>query len=279
MNYFIILLLQLSILTFYLIYFLIYMGKRKIELSKLEKIDKDDKEKFIYYREILKNYSIGELGYLFNGKRKTDLLIIAELEFLKLKNYISIDKDKIDIIGSDNLYKSEKYILEHYKFINDKQFKINYLKSIESSLKDKGCITKYKFKLDLKIITSFIILIFSFFIGWFLALNNDTNTFFFTTEMIIFFMIWIVCLVSILTFNKETAIIKTTIGKDIFLKLNGLKKYINDFGNFDGKTLKEIVLWEDYILYAIILDESRILSKQANEELNNLISIVYGRSL
>ncbi len=46
MTYFIILLLQLSILIFYLISFLIYICKSKRELSKLEKIDKDDKGKF-----------------------------------------------------------------------------------------------------------------------------------------------------------------------------------------------------------------------------------------
>ncbi len=82
-----------------------------------------------------------------------------------------------------------------------------------------------------------------------------------------------------LRFNKGSVLIKTSIGKDIYLKLNGLKNYIKDFGNFDDKTLNELVLWEEYILYAIILDESEILSKQAREGLNNLISIVYRRSL
>lgn len=78
-----------------------------------------------------------------------------------------------------------------------------------------------------------------------------------------------------LIFNKESTIIKTSIGKDIYLKLNGLKNYIKDFGNFDDRCLKEIVLWEDYILYAITLNESKTLSKQVKEELNKLIHIVY----
>jgi uncharacterized membrane protein len=279
-----ILLFQLSFVAFYLITFLIYICKRKIELSKLLKINKDDKEKFIYYREILKNYSIGELGYLFNGKKKTDLLIIAELESLKLNKNISIDKDKIDIIVDDNLHETEKYILEHYKFINDEQFKQNYLKCIKKSLSDKGCITNYTLKPDSKISICFLIFIFSFLIGWYLALlalNNSTNdSFFFITEAIIFLIVWIIGYVSskILNFDEESIIIKTDTGKNIYLKLNGLKNYIKDFGNFDDKTLEEIGVWEDYILYAIILDESKTLSKQAKEELNNLINIIYGEN-
>ncbi len=119
-------------------------------------------------------------------RKKTDLLIAAELEFLKLKKCISLDKDKINIIRNSNFYKSEKYILEHYKFINDKQFKINYLRSIESSLKDKGCITNYIFRQNSRIIVSFIIFFFSFFIGWFKIFNNDASALFIVIETVMF---------------------------------------------------------------------------------------------
>lgn len=81
--------------------------------------------------------------------------------------------------------------------------------------------------------------------------------------------------ITILTFSKEFTRIKTDKGKEIYLKLNGLKNYINNFGNFDDKELKEIALWDEYILYAMILDESKNLSKQALEELKKLIKIVY----
>ena len=102
---------------------------------------------------------------------------------------------------------------------------------------------------------------------------------FFASEMIIFLLVWLICLISILFFNKESIIIKTSLGKDIYLKLNGLKNYIKDFGNFDDISLKEIVLWKQYILYAIILDEIKTLSNQSKEEFHKLISIVSRENL
>lgn len=262
-------------IIFYLIYFLSILFKNKLELSKYEKIDKNDKEKFLYYRDILKEFSIGELAYLFNGKKGYKLSIIAELEWLKLKGCININKDTINILKKDNLYESERYILEHYKFIKDKQFYNNYINNIKNTLIKKGCLQKHKFQLNLKLIVNFFLFIITFFVGLFLALNNDSNLLFFKIEMIFFALTWIITLVSILIFNKEMAIIKTENGKNIFLKLNGLKKYIKDFGNFEDKLLKEAILWEEYILYAIILNESKILVNQACDEYNKLINIIY----
>ena len=272
---YLILIFQFLILIFYLVLLLIYIIKRKLELFQLEKIDKNDKEKFLYYRDALKNYTIGELGYLFNGKKNTILLIMAEIEFLKLKGYIKIDRDKIDIINNGNLCGSDRYILEHYKFINEQQFVQGYLKIIENSLKDKNCIKNYEFRLDARMMLSFILFIFSFFLGWFFALNNGNSTTFFIIEIIIFLIVCLVFLGSIFAFNKRFLIIKTSTGKDIYLKLNGLKNYLKDFGNFDDKNLEEIVLWEEYILYAIILNESKTLLGQAKEEFNKLIAIIY----
>ena len=46
------------------------------------------------------------------------------------------------------------------------------------------------------------------------------------------------------------------------MKLNGLKRFIRDFGNFNDKSLREIIIWEDYLLYAIILNESKSLKEE-----------------
>ena len=51
-------------------------------------------------------------------------------------------------------------------------------------------------------------------------------------------------------------------GKEMYMKLNGLKRFIRDFGNFNDKSLREIIIWEDYLLYAIILNESKSLKKE-----------------
>ena len=209
-------------------------------------------------RQIIKNYSIGELGYIYNGRRKTKLLILAELEYLKLKNNIYIDNEKINIINNnDNLRKSEKYVLDNYKFINDKEFKKRYILCIENSLKEKGDIVPYKIGAD-KIVFSLFIMVISFFVSFYLILSNfDTiNISYIIIEFSLFLLTWLIIGSSMFVFNKEYILVKTHHGKELYMKLNGLKNYIKHFGNFEEKSLKEIALWEEYILYAIILNES-----------------------
>ena len=70
----------------------------------------------------------------------------------------------------------------------------------------------------------------------------------------------------------KVSYILTKEGKEIYLRLNGLKHYLKDFGRLDEKELKEIILWKDYILYAIILDESNKLKKELT---NNNITNYY----
>lgn len=92
-----IIIIQLIFLFFYLIKFFSFVHNRKSIVKKLEKIDKKDKEKFKYYRELLNNYTISELCYLYNGKKNKDLLIMSELEWLVVNNYIVILDNEIRI--------------------------------------------------------------------------------------------------------------------------------------------------------------------------------------
>lgn len=53
---------------------------------------------------------------------------------------------------------------------------------------------------------------------------------------------------------------------------------LNDFKNLDNlddKSLKEISLWVEYILYALILNESVNLLYQAKNEYTKLVKIIY----
>ena len=75
----------------------------------------------------------------------------------------------------------------------------------------------------------------------------------FITAMLIMFSVYI---------NDKVVYIKTEDGKEMYMKLNGLKRFIRDFGNFNDKSLREIIIWEDYLLYAIILNESKSLKKE-----------------
>ena len=127
----IILIAQISSLAIYIIILINYTIKRIKDSKRKYKIESKDQHKFKYYRDIIKEYSIGELGYIFNGRKKTKLLIIAELEKLKLQKNIEIINGEIKITNSKNTTPSEKFILENYKFINEKYFEKRYISIIE----------------------------------------------------------------------------------------------------------------------------------------------------
>ena len=141
-------------------------------------------------------------------------------------------------------------------------------------MKEKNCFITHYFNPSMELLKPlFILCIVSYITSFF---QKKIPNLFASFEFLIYYPIfWIVMFITILTFSKEFTRIKTDKGKEIYLKLNGLKNYINNFGNFDDKELKEIALWDEYILYAMILDESKNLSKQALEELKKLIKIVY----
>lgn len=54
---------------------------------------------------------------------------------------------------------------------------------------------------------------------------------------------------------------RTVYGNDEFTKWNAFKNFLNDFGNFEQKELPEIALWEKYLVYAVVLDCAKKLSK------------------
>lgn len=267
---------QSTMLLWFVINFIIFIIKRKIEILNVKKITRDDWEKFNYYRDILKSYSIGELGYLYLENKDTQLLIAAELENLKRKKLIDLKQDEIIILNNEGCYPSEKYIIDHYRFINDKEFYERYLDCIKDSLKEKGCLTNYEYKRDSKIIIIFALFIMTFFLGWYLFISTNTESLFIVGfEAIYFCLVILILLMSFGVLGNKKKLVKTKLGKEIFLKLCGLKNYLRDFNNFDEKNLKEIVLWEDYILYAIILKESKNLSNESKNELDKLINYIY----
>ena len=69
-----------------------------------------------------------------------------------------------------------------------------------------------------------------------------------------------------LTIDKYSIRVRTRKGQDIYLKLVGLRNYLNDFANFDEKQLQDIYFWDEYILYAAMLGEG----KEAKNEIMNV---------
>lgn len=140
--------LQILIFISYLLKFLIFCIRRYFDSRKYYKITREDKEKFVYFRDIIKDCSIGELGYIFNEKKNINSIIMAEIEYLKLNKKIEIVNKNIIVIDDTNLRKSEKFIIESYKFIGTKDFNKLYIESIESSLKEKNLLKHINFSVN-----------------------------------------------------------------------------------------------------------------------------------
>lgn len=148
-------------------------------------------------------------------------------------------------------------------------------------IKKKEIIVPFRIRTNNKMLFSFFLMVISCLVSWFLMFNYietiNNETLYTVIELSLFFLTWLISLASILIFNKEFILVKTTKGKEIYMKLNGLKNYIKDFSDFEEKSLNEIVLWEEYILYAIILNESNNIKKDAENELNKIVNIIYNK--
>lgn len=68
--------------------------------------------------------------------------------------------------------------------------------------------------------------------------------------------------------NKKKLTMK---GKDIKIKLCGLKTYLNDFSTMRHKDLNEIELWDEYIIYSVILNENKKITRKITQILKNTI--------
>lgn len=268
---------QFSILCYWVIKVIKYFSKKKVQIKKIEL---DDTRKFDYYRTILREYSIGELGYLIHKKNNVDQLLAAELKHLKMKKCFVLKKNDIEFISDNHCNSVEKYIIENYQFINDKRFKKNYLETIELSLKEKSCLESYDFKMSFKMIVLFIFVLISFLIGWIIAGGQvedatQNSLLFMFLEFIYFFIFYIVFSVMMyLVYWKKTIIRKTDTGKEIYWKLYNLKVFMKEFPHFSNEILNEISLFQEYVLYAMILDESKSLTHETREEFHQFVTII-----
>ena len=63
---------------------------------------------------------------------------------------------------------------------------------------------------------------------------------------------------------------KTIKGAEHYDKWKAFKNFLNDFGAFDLKELPEIVLWEKYLVYAIIFGLAKTVQKSMNVKIKEL---------
>jgi len=251
----------------------LYFGTRiAIRKFNKEKLTKEDFKNDTYYREILPKYSPAVLSYIDDFKiRKED--IAATLLVLELKGKIKKENEKIEILNysTEDLAENEKNILKnlnenrlkkvdllHYNNIVQKDaLKCNLIKEKEeveknTRLKIVKTIVVYAF-----VLLSFFVLVPNLIEGR--PGNSVIVHFGLIFEMVAFIAIigtpfsFRVYIETYKTLNTIDPYVRSKEGEEINKKIEGLRKFLNEYSQIEGRSQEELVLWEDYLVYSVIL--------------------------
>ena len=246
------------------IFIVIKIMRKKEYKNQLSKIDY--KNEGTYYRDILNGYSPFILSYIdnfiFEGKRD----IIATVLNLKLKQVIKIENNTIIKLNKDiNLEESERYILDN---VSDGKIKITNIKELEQKIvtdaqnkelieiKESSKVFNKK-TLKNKYMIFFLIstIIFMILSGILSLVNNVFLTIMLILGTIIFCNpIFYIILYIIKYYSYKSKIRRTNKGEEINIKLEGLKNYIQEYSKLEDKNTKDMLLWEEYLIYSVIFN-------------------------
>ncbi len=269
--------------SFYLtiLYIGIRVAYRKYNKEKLDKIDFKNNS---YYRDIISKYSPAVLSYIDDFKLE-EKDIVATLMSLELKQKLTI-KDDIKIINDseENLDENEKYIFKKLKSNTLKN--INMLEFEEKVKKD--CLDynlleenkDIKKKIIKKVIFTvciYILIVVGFFNfpTFYNNIPNKNIAILLLPVMFILFFIMIILPFSTIVYiksyyrmNKQNPYIRNKQARNINEKLEGLRNYMKDFSQLSESQYNEIVLWEDYLIYSVILGQNSKIVKEIMEKIH-----------
>lgn len=221
-----------------------------------------------YYRELLGDISPAILAKIYSKDINYKDQIISVFLDLEERGVLKKENDKIKVIDvSDSLLYFEKLIIKYLvNNIKFSEFKKEYDKTINEYLKEHEYL-KSKDKEEFNM-TEFIQLIMIWII---LTLLIFISAIFPISQLGIFLVIsYVLAFISIPIYKLIEKIIypvvRTEKTLELCAKLNGLKNYYKDFTIMQDKSINDIKLYDDYILYAIIFD----LKGKLNDECNKL---------
>ena len=257
-------------------------------IRKINQLDKTDLENTKeYYREILKTNSPLILGYLDKLELNKNI-IIAELLYLKKKNIIEIKDSRIEKnMESTVLHTCEEDFLlsiVNGKLVIKKDFFFNLRELVACEAKELKYVKEHK-KTKIrhgKVLFFVVSYIFAIIITLFFAFTRNEIEFV-KTHIIytLFASLFYMPMSMMLTFftlggffaekDKAGLIYKrTTKGRELNQKLEGLKNYLKDYSLMDEREAKEIELWDDYLIYSVMFGQN----KKIIEEYEKYIEII-----
>ena len=247
-----------------------YLSEKNVQFNKLSKVDFINSKEM--YRDLLTKYSPVMLAYIDEMHYDYDISIVSGILSLKNKGFIEVEEDKINIVKFDfyNLGLPEKYIIENIRngkvqiSETDDQLKFDIFeeakrKGLIVSDKSQMRIFWEKFK-KLMLITLIFIsvwILFCFLTGRKELINVISSD----IVAIAWFLGYIYMCVYAIKFEKNPYI-RTKSAEELNIKLEGLKNYLKEYSLLKDKESKDIVLWEDYLIYSVIFNQNNsILSE------------------
>lgn len=225
-----------------------------------------------YYRDILNNYTTLELAYIESMKELNEDDVIAELLTLEKKKVIKFENNKIVRINN-NVSNSQGYLLKKSKsgkVVMDGYDEITG--RVESELIQKGIIVKEKNILKdilMMILKTVLVVIASIVSLYVMSITEiyELNRFMLYFTGILFIILIVIIMFSFIylisyTIHKINSYELTEKGKEIKIKLNGLKRYIKDFSNLDEKDKNFLTLWDEYLIYSVMFGENESVKKE-----------------
>ena len=228
-----------------------------------------------YYRDIIKDYSPLVLGYVDDFKLD-DRDIVGTLLKLKMEEHINITEDNGITVLSSSTYSlkgSEKFILEEKMNKKNRDILENIVK--EEAI-GEGLLKKVEYStesLALNIFLTIFISVILVMTAIFLSSPYDdifikeflvdiSGTIFLIS--VLYPLLRIPYLILYAWNIRKNPFVRTKKGEEINIKLEGLKNYITDFSMLDEKELKELKLWEDYLIYSVIFGHNKEIIKNLN---------------
>lgn len=265
------------------------------------------RENIIYYREKLDGISPTTISLMENLKVEEEKDLTATIMKLQLNKNIVIEEDTIKIISDDvsNLNNSEKhifYMLADGK-INKKQIE-DWKKIALEEARTQGYIKEQNSSTGIVIKKIILIVLFIVFclgfkyidddfmilkeqfesveldeeLGIYEALENENIGL--ITNLILVSLAMLVCGVGMIAWpifyivyiirykNKNNSLKRTTRGEQLTDEILGMKRFLHDFSMLNEADKESIALWDDFLIYAIILEENKTIIDEILEVKN-----------
>lgn len=259
--------LGLILLIFLLVYFIIRIKKSR-----------DTVKSKTYIRELPKDFPPAIVSLLLDLKTEITTDYTATIAYLICKKYIELDDNNVKIINNNTsiLQEHERYVFNC--ITKTEKFENNKFKDlIIEDAKKMNLLKEGKKKIHF--LRNFCICIIVYFITGFwsksIPQGNILNTILFCLSVLAALSSFGVIIVSIYlsSIRKYEEIYRTRLGEEEAIKWKGLKNFFSNYTLISDKSLKDIVLYEAYIPYAISLNEAKTIEKyiENNETYRELI--------